>query len=193
MDWPVATYTDWLNKHFKTLQNQVKPKRLERGLGAALQIQHSKAFHMSSSLGALLPCMQALHPSLKSPINATEAMQGFILTTERRLIKILAPRHVITEDYTWRTCERVDWYYRWWLRLCSRPANVVCECVWGGWHFLVVTRVRGLSAVKHNQSCLLSEPCCPAALLISLHTTSSKVCGGGTGVFYCFLSLVKKQ
>lgn len=37
---------------------------------------------------------------IKNPINATEATQGFILTTEGRLIKILAPCNANSLDYT---------------------------------------------------------------------------------------------
>ncbi len=77
---------------------------------ATSTIQHSKAFHICSSLRALSSCTRALHPSLKSPINAPEAMKGFILTTERRLIKILAPCNATAnkEDYICQTSEGGD-------------------------------------------------------------------------------------
>jgi len=46
----------------------------------------------------------------------------------------------------------------------------VCVCVFGeALDVLLVTGVRGLLTVKHNQSRLLSEPRCPAAPVISLY------------------------
>lgn len=58
-----------------------------------------------NAVWALSSCGQESHPSLKSPINATEVVKGFILTAERRLIKILAPCNATAnkEDYICRT------------------------------------------------------------------------------------------
>lgn len=86
------------------MQNELQTKVVVKWIQSST-IQHSKAFHICSSLWALSSCTQALHPSLKSPIITTEAMQGFILTTKRRLIKILASCNANKEDYIWRTPE----------------------------------------------------------------------------------------
>lgn len=109
---------------------------------------------------------------IKCLINTRKAMKGYILTTEGRLIKILAACNATAnrENYICGTSD-VTW--------CTCPADRVCVCVTG--EVYMVTGVRGLLTVKHNQSWLLSEPCCPAAPVISL-CTSIKISAEGWGM-----------
>ncbi len=88
----------WLNQAIAVAWLYCECKRTEwqltkRLCGPALtdcSTQHSKAFHVFLLAGTSFMCA-GLTSFIKNPINTTEAMQSFELTTERRLIKILAP------------------------------------------------------------------------------------------------------
>lgn len=159
----------------------------QRGCGVdAERVSTLRLLSFVALCGYFPSCTQASHPSLKSPINSTEATKGFILTTERRLIKISAPSNATAnkEDYICRTSEGGDWYYGWWIKTC--PANMGrVPVVSGGF--------RGQSnTIKADCSVNLAVQL-PPPLFIPLYAASFKTSGGREAVFYCFLSAVKKQ